>query len=67
MSEQALSILYEDNHVIAVNKRPADIVQGDKTGDVTLADRVKEYVRQTRAKTGEVFIGIPHRRCRVHS
>ncbi|HUJ75250.1 MAG TPA: RluA family pseudouridine synthase [bacterium] len=61
MAQHTLSILYEDNHVIAVNKQPSDIVQGDKTGDVTLADRVKEYIRETRGKTGEVFIGIPHR------
>jgi 23S rRNA pseudouridine1911/1915/1917 synthase len=61
MTDQDLSILYEDNHLIAVNKRPADIVQGDKTGDVTLADRVKDYIRATRGKTGEVFVGIPHR------
>lgn len=56
-----LAILYEDNHLIAVNKRPADIVQGDKTGDVTLADKVKDYIRASRGKTGEVFVGIPHR------
>ena len=61
MTEQDLIVLYEDNHLIAVNKRPADIVQGDKTGDVTLADRVKEYIRASRGKTGEVFVGIPHR------
>lgn len=56
-----LAILYEDNHLIAVNKRPADIVQGDKTGDVTLADKVKDYIRASHGKTGEVFVGIPHR------
>jgi len=56
-----LSILYEDNHLIAVNKRPADIVQGDKTGDATLADKVRDYIRESRGKTGEVFVGIPHR------
>jgi len=61
MIEQDLCILYEDNHLIAVNKKPSDIVQGDKTGDVTLADRVKEYIRSTRGKTGDVFVGIPHR------
>ena len=58
---QGLSILYEDNHLIAVNKRPADIVQGDKTGDATLADKVRDYIRESRGKTGEVFVGIPHR------
>ncbi len=56
-----LAILYEDNHLIAVNKRPADIVQGDKTGDVTLADKVKDYIRASRGKEREVFVGIPHR------
>ena len=61
MSAQALSILYEDNHLIAVNKQPSDIVQGDKTGDVSLADRLKEHIRVARGKTGEVFIGVPHR------
>ena len=61
MIEQDLCILYEDNHLIAINKKPSDIVQGDKTGDRTLADRVKDYIRATRGKTGEVFLGIPHR------
>jgi len=60
-TETTLSILYEDNHIIAVNKKPANIVQGDKTGDITLADCVKEYIRATRGKKGEVFLGIPHR------
>jgi 23S rRNA pseudouridine1911/1915/1917 synthase len=59
--ETALSVLYEDNHVIAVNKMPADIVQGDKTGDMTLADRVKQHISVTRGKKGNVFVGIPHR------
>lgn len=54
-------ILYEDNHLIVVNKMPADIVQADRTGDPTLADSVRDYIRRTRAKTGEVFLGIPHR------
>jgi 23S rRNA pseudouridine1911/1915/1917 synthase len=54
-------ILYEDNHVIAVNKMPADIVQGDRTGDVTLADRVKEHLRRKYGKPGNVFLGVAHR------
>ncbi|MBE3065141.1 MAG: RluA family pseudouridine synthase, partial [Spirochaetes bacterium] len=54
-------ILYEDNHIIAVNKRPADIVQADRTGDPTLADRVREHIRAAHDKQGEVFLGIPHR------
>ncbi len=61
MKEAALPILYEDNHIIAVNKMPSDIVQADKTGDVTLADRVREHIRESKKKPGEVFIGIPHR------
>lgn len=61
MGKQGLCILHEDNHIIIVNKMPSDIVQGDKTGDVTLADRVRDYVRETKHKTGDVFIGIPHR------
>ncbi len=54
-------ILYEDNHIIAVNKMPSDIVQGDVSGDVPLADRVRDYLRERHGKPGNVFIGIPHR------
>jgi 23S rRNA pseudouridine1911/1915/1917 synthase len=56
-----LQVLFEDNHIIAVNKRPSDIVQGDKTGDITLADRVKEYIKSRYNKPGEVFLGVVHR------
>jgi 23S rRNA pseudouridine1911/1915/1917 synthase len=56
-----LQILYEDNHIIAVNKRPSDIVQGDKTGDTTLADKVKAYIKVKYNKPGEVFLGVVHR------
>jgi 23S rRNA pseudouridine1911/1915/1917 synthase len=56
-----LQVLYEDNHLIAVNKAPSDIVQGDATGDVTLADRVAEYLKQKHGKPGNVFVGIAHR------
>ncbi len=59
MSE--LEILYEDNHIIAVNKRSGDIVQGDKTGDQTLGDIVKEYIKDKYQKPGEVFLGVVHR------
>ena len=59
--QPGLHVLYEDNHLIAVNKLPSDIVQGDKTGDVTLADQVRDYLREKYGKTGNVFIGIPHR------
>jgi len=61
MADPGLLILYEDNHIIAVNKRPADIVQADRTGDPTLADRVREHIRAAHSKQGEVFLGIPHR------
>lgn len=56
-----LQVLYEDNHIIAVNKRPSDIVQGDKTGDVPLSEFVKQYVKEKYGKPGEVFIGTVHR------
>jgi 23S rRNA pseudouridine1911/1915/1917 synthase len=54
-------ILYEDNHIIAVNKRPSDIVQGDKTGDTPLSEHVKAYVKEKYQKPGDVFIGTVHR------
>jgi 23S rRNA pseudouridine1911/1915/1917 synthase len=61
MDTPSLQILYEDNHIIAVNKRPSDIVQADRTGDVTVADQVRDYIRLKYGKTGNVYIGIPHR------
>ncbi|MBQ2499777.1 MAG: hypothetical protein II523_07165, partial [Bacteroidales bacterium] len=54
-------ILYEDNHLIIVNKLPSEIVQGDKTGDVCLLDDVKAYIKETKNKPGEVFAGLVHR------
>ena len=54
-------ILYEDNHLILVNKLPGEIVQADKTGDVTLADDVKHYLKVKYNKPGNVFLGLPHR------
>ena len=56
-----MNILYEDNHLIAVNKSASDLVQGDKTGDQTLADRIREYIAEKYNKPGEVFLGITHR------
>ena len=56
-----VDVLYEDNHVIAVNKRVGDIVQGDKTGDTPLSDIVKQYLKQKYNKPGEVFLGVVHR------
>lgn len=56
-----LQILHEDNHIIIVNKRVGDIVQGDKTGDKPLSDVVKEYIKEKYTKPGEVFLGVVHR------
>ena len=56
-----IEILYEDNHIIAVNKKSGDIVQGDKTGDKPLSEIVKEYIKIKYSKPGEVFLGTIHR------
>ena len=56
-----LEILYEDNHIIAVNKKISDIVQADKTGDTPLSEEVKAYIKKKYNKPGEVFLGVPHR------
>jgi len=58
---QNLQILYEDNHLIAVNKRPGDIVQGDKTGDKPLSEIVKQYIKEKYDKPGNVYLGVVHR------
>lgn len=54
-------ILYEDNHILVVNKKVGEITQGDKTGDECLADSYKAFIAQRDAKPGKVFMGIPHR------
>jgi len=54
-------ILYEDNHVIAVNKAPGVLVQGDKTGDSCILDQVKAFLKDRDGKPGNVFLGLPHR------
>ncbi len=54
-------ILYEDNHIIALNKRPSDIVQGDKTGDKPLSEKLKDYIKIKYDKPGNVFLGVTHR------
>ncbi len=54
-------VLYEDNHIIAVNKTCNEIVQGDKTGDTPLSETVKTYIKAKYNKPGEVFLGVPHR------
>lgn len=58
---QNLQVLYEDNHLIIVNKRPGDIVQGDKTGDTPLSEVVKEYIKIKYNKPGNVYLGVVHR------
>src|SRR5210317_216457 len=54
-SKSNLQVLYEDNHIIIVNKRAGDIVQGDKTGDQPLSEVVKEYIKDKYNKTGNVM------------
>ena len=56
-----MTVLYEDNHIIAINKSAGEIVQGDKTGDVSLCDTMKLYLKKKYAKPGNVFVGLPHR------
>ena len=56
-----MEVIYQDNHLIIVSKRAGEIVQGDKTGDRTLADDVKSYIKDTYAKPGQVFLGVTHR------
>lgn len=56
-----MQIIHEDNHIIVVNKRVGDIVQGDKTGDKPLSEIVKEYIKEKYNKPGEVFLGVVHR------
>lgn len=56
-----MDVVYEDNHLIIVNKSSSEIVQGDKTGDKPLAEIVKEYIKQKYHKPGNVFLGVVHR------
>lgn len=56
-----LKILFEDNHIIVVNKRAGDLVQGDKTGDLPLSDLLKEYLKTKYNKPGNVYLGVVHR------
>jgi len=56
-----LEVLFEDNHLLIVNKKSGDIVQGDKTGDKPLSEVVKEYIKEKYNKPGEVFLGVVHR------
>lgn len=56
-----MTVLYEDNHIIIVNKTASEIVQGDKTGDTPLSETVKQYLKEKYQKPGNVFIGVTHR------
>lgn len=56
-----MEVLYEDNHIIIVNKAPGEIVQGDKTGDTPLSDIVKDWIKAKHNKPGNVFLGVVHR------
>lgn len=56
-----MEVLYEDNHIIIINKSPKEIVQGDKTGDKPLSDMVKDYLKKKYNKPGNVFCGVVHR------
>lgn len=58
---EPLEILYIDNHLVALNKKVSDIVQGDKTGDTPLSEILKKYIKETYHKPGEVYLGVPHR------
>ena len=60
-SKSNLQILFEDNHIIIINKRAGDIVQGDKTGDKPLSEVVKEYIKDKYNKPGNVYLGVVHR------
>jgi len=60
-NKENLQVLYEDNHIIIVNKRAGDIVQGDKTGDKPLSEVVKEYIKDKYNKPGNVYLGVVHR------
>jgi 23S rRNA pseudouridine1911/1915/1917 synthase len=54
-------VLYEDNHLLIINKLPSEIVQGDKTGDEPLSEKLKAYIKNKYHKPGEVFLGVVHR------
>jgi len=60
-SKDNLQILFEDNHLLIVNKRPGDIVQRDSTGDTPLSEIVKDYIKEKYNKPGAVFLGVVHR------
>ncbi|MFC2090184.1 RluA family pseudouridine synthase [Bacteroidota bacterium] len=59
--KHGIEILFEDNHLIILNKRISDIVQGDQTGDASLGQKLKDFLKEREKKPGNVFVGIPHR------
>ncbi len=59
--KQSVEVLYEDNHIIIINKQSGEIVQGDKTGDIPLSEIVAEYLKEKYNKPGKVFVGVIHR------
>jgi 23S rRNA pseudouridine1911/1915/1917 synthase len=61
LTDLVTRILYEDNHLIVVNKRVGEIVQGDITGDTPLSEALKQFLKERDAKPGNVFVGVPHR------
>ncbi len=61
MAIENARILFEDNHIIVLNKKVSEIVQGDKTGDKPLVDELKDYLKKKYNKPGNVFVGLPHR------
>ena len=56
-----MTVVYEDNHIVVVNKTSSEIVQGDKTGDTPLSEMVKQYLKEKYNQPGKVFIGVTHR------
>ena len=56
-----MTVVYEDNHIIVVNKTSSEIVQGDNTGDIPLSETVKQYLKEKYQKPGNVFVGVTHR------
>jgi len=60
-NKENLQVIYEDNHIIAINKRIGDIVQGDQTGDTPLSEVVKQYIAEKYNKPGKVYLGVVHR------
>lgn len=58
---KSIQIIYEDNHLLVLNKRTGDLIQGDKTGDTPLSEMAKQYIKEKYDKPGNVYLGIPHR------